>query len=149
MANSVNTSIRSARHEDVPAIAALASQLGYPVPEREMLKRFESVWEKKKQHVFVAETSGTIIGWLEVFRHGSILNWNEAEVGALIVEEAARHAGIGGKLMDRAEEWAREHHCIAVCLRSNIVRLESHKFYERIGYKIIKTQRVFRKELDA
>jgi len=147
--NSLNTIVRSARHGDVPTIALLCGQLGYPVSEREMLKRFESISDKKKQHFFVAEAAGRIIGWLEVFQPCSVLNRNDAEVGALIVEESARNAGVGRKLMDRAEEWAREHHCTAVYLRSNIVRREAHTFYEGRGYKIMKTQHVFRKELEA
>ena len=49
--------------------------------------------------------------------------------------------------MQRAEEWAREKGCATVGVRSNVIRERAHAFYERIGYKHIKTQKSFHKEL--
>ena len=43
--------------------------------------------------------------------------------------------------------WAREMGCRAVSLRSNVVRDGAHAFYEKAGYRRIKTQHVFQKEL--
>ena len=55
--------------------------------------------------------------------------------------------GIGKLLMERAEMWAREHGCKIVSLRSNVIRERAHAFYERLGYKHVKTQKSFRKVL--
>jgi hypothetical protein len=33
-------------------------------------------------------------------------------------------------------------------VRSNVVRAESHQFYERLGYARVKTQHAYRKRID-
>jgi GNAT superfamily N-acetyltransferase len=50
-------------------------------------------------------------------------------------------------LLARAERWAREKGCRAIGLRSNVIRDRAHAFYERHGYKHVKTQKSFRKDL--
>jgi len=68
-----------------------------------------------------------------------------AEIGGLVVEEGWRGSGIGRRLMQQAEQWAQEQGCWAMHVRSNILRERAHRFYERLGYQSIKTQRVFRR----
>ena len=58
-----------------------------------------------------------------------------------------RGAGIGKVLVARVEKWAREKELTCVTLRSNVIREPAHKFYKTLGYKIIKTQHAFRKNL--
>ena len=50
-------------------------------------------------------------------------------------------------LHQEAEAWARQHGCQQVRLRSNKVRVEAHRFYERIGYEAAKSQKVYWKAL--
>lgn len=69
-----------------------------------------------------------------------------AQIGGLVVAEAARRSGAGRRFMQAAEQWAREHNCWAVYVRSNVIRKEAHQFYERIGYELV-TSSVFRKHL--
>jgi GNAT superfamily N-acetyltransferase len=64
-----------------------------------------------------------------------------------VVDEQARGAGVGRALMARAEQWARDHGCVAVTLRTNVVRTEAHAFYEKLGYGNVKTQHAYRKRL--
>jgi GNAT superfamily N-acetyltransferase len=54
---------------------------------------------------------------------------------------------VGLKLLERAEQWAREKGCTMVGLRSNVIRDRAHAFYERNGYEHFKTQKSFRKQL--
>ena len=51
--------------------------------------------------------------------------------------------------MARAEEWGRAQGCSIVRLSSSSIRVESHRFYERLGYRNIKTQYSFVKPVDA
>ena len=51
------------------------------------------------------------------------------------------------RLMEEAEQWARDKGCRSVRLRSNVVRAEAHAFYERLGYSVFKTQKNYRKML--
>jgi GNAT superfamily N-acetyltransferase len=66
-----------------------------------------------------------------------------------VVDAAQRGLGVGRALVDAVESWARTRGLDRVVVRSNVVRLESHPFYERIGYKRIKTQHVYRKGLNT
>ena len=71
------------------------------------------------------------------------------EISGLVVDEQVRSQGIGEKLLDRAEQWAREKGCRTVGLRCNVIRDRAHAFYQRHGYQHTKTQKSFRKIVDA
>ena len=58
-----------------------------------------------------------------------------------------RGQGVGRVLVERAEGWAKARGLKSVYVRSNIVRKDAHAFYQKLGYKIIKTQSAFRKAL--
>ena len=49
--------------------------------------------------------------------------------------------------MEKAEAWARKQGCGSVRLHSNVLRARAHAFYERLGYRLTKLQKAFRKEL--
>jgi GNAT superfamily N-acetyltransferase len=71
----------------------------------------------------------------------------QAEIAGLVVDETARGGGIGRRLLEAAEQWARSHGCRAIRVRSNVVREGAHAFYVREGFREIKTQKVFEKGL--
>ena len=50
-------------------------------------------------------------------------------------------------LVEAAEEWAVVRGLGVMSLRSNQLRTDAHKFYEHLGYTVIKTQNAFRKSL--
>ncbi|PYT17392.1 MAG: hypothetical protein DMF51_02620 [Acidobacteria bacterium] len=58
---------------------------------------------------------------------------------------AASSSSIATRKFAAAEEWAREHGCVMVRVRSNMKRVEAKPFYERMGYRVVKTQYVFEK----
>jgi len=98
--------------------------------------------------VRVAELeSGRVVGWIHACASYLIESDPRAEVGGLVVDEKCRGSGVGHLLIEHAEEWARAKGLEAVYLRSNVVRKEAHRFYERLGYKNIKTQHAFLKML--
>jgi len=68
-----------------------------------------------------------------------------AEVGGLVVDSRARGKGIGRTLMTAAEAWARERGYTRLMLRSNTIRAEAHRFYQNLGYTIVKSQHKFQK----
>jgi GNAT superfamily N-acetyltransferase len=70
-------------------------------------------------------------------------------IGGLVVDSNHRREGIGRALIEHGEEWARKQGCSVVRLWSSSSRSASHQFYERLGYRNIKTQYSFLKALDA
>lgn len=140
--------IRAATLEDALRLAPLSGQLGYRSTAEEVAARLAPILSDPEHLVFVAEqSSGEISGWADVFVMRTVGTDPRAEVAGLVVDEGCRSQGIGGRLMERVEEWAREQGCAAVTLRSNIIRERAHLFYERLGYQVIKTQKSFRKML--
>lgn len=139
--------IRSPRVADYARLAELAGQLGYPATAVEVKKRLASFERSLDHAIFVAELNGEIVGWIGVFVYRCLEADARAEINGLLVEERLRSRGIGLKLVARAEEWARDRGCDAIGVRSNVIRDRAHAFYERLGYKHVKTQKTFRREL--
>lgn len=140
-----------ARHptrRDAERLAELATQLGYPSTPEEVVARLAAIEKDSGHAIFVAENStGEIHGFAHVFVMRTVESEQRAEIGGLVVDERCRSRGIGRALVAHAEEWAREHGCEAIGLRSNVIRERAHAFYERLGYRHVKTQKAFRKTL--
>jgi GNAT superfamily N-acetyltransferase len=140
--------IRLAQVRDAGSIAALSHQLGYPVPEEEMERRLQQICGDPGHAVYVAEApQGGIVGWVHIAMRRLLEADVHGEIGGLVVDETHRRCGVGRLLMERAERWARTKGCVAVRLRSNVLREGAHEFYERIGYRKVSTQAAFRKDL--
>jgi GNAT superfamily N-acetyltransferase len=140
--------IRRARPGDADRIALLSGQLGYPTSPQAMLKRLKSVLASTEGACFVAETGQQgIIGWIHVSVTPLLEVQRRAEVNGLVVDERARSAGAGWRLLQAAEKWAKKMRCTGMSVRSNVLRERAHGFYLRHGYQHFKTQKAFRKAL--
>lgn len=146
-AGKVAYEIREARPQDYARIAELAGQLGYASSADEIAKRLDSRKGLQEHAVFVAQLGDEIAGWLGAYVCHTVEADARAEISGLVVDERYRSQGVGPLLLARAEQWAREKGCRAIGLRSNVIRDRAHAFYERHGYKHIKTQKAFRKDL--
>ncbi len=139
--------VRRASLDDAAAIAALAGQLGYPATTAEAARRLREVGSNPEHAVLVAEGGVGVVGWIHVRISHLLLADTPAEIAGLVIDERERGRGIGRLLMAHAEDWAAEHGCRSVRLRSNVIRDRAHSFYERLGYRVTKSQRVFAKDL--
>jgi predicted N-acetyltransferase YhbS len=143
---SAQVSIRTARESDVAAIAALATELGYPSTEGEILKRLQRIQTRNEGSAIVAELDGGgVCGWITVVSVNSLTASARAEVAGLIVAQTLRGMGIGSLLLQAALNWARINGYTEVRVHSNTVRQRAHQFYEREGFTRVKTQALFRK----
>jgi GNAT superfamily N-acetyltransferase len=142
--------IRAPRPEDYAQMAELAGQLGYPSTAEEIARRLEGMQGSAESAVFVAQLpGGELGGWIAVFIYHCVETDIRAELSGFVVHERQRSQGIGQRLLERAEEWAREKGCGGIGLRSNVIRSRAHAFYERQGYEHYKTQKSFRKRLQS
>jgi ribosomal protein S18 acetylase RimI-like enzyme len=140
--------IRSAEERDIAALARLAGQLGYPSTAEEVRERFSKTVTAADHATFVAVAPGdTVIGWIQLCEARSIESDARADITGLVVDAEFRSGGAGRRLVERGEEWARQRGLALVGVRSNVVRERTHVFYERLGYSVTKTQKVFRKRL--
>ncbi len=138
--------IRAAQMEDAGRLAELSGQLGYPGSAGDMRRRLRHLLADPEHAVWVGETeSGIIAGWIHVFVKRLLENDPEIEIGGLVIDENFRGQGAGKVLVERAEGWAKARGLKSVYVRSNVVRKDAHAFYQKLGYRIIKTQSSFRK----
>ena len=143
------TRIREARADDAEALAGLATQLGYPGTPDQLRDRLHDVARTGGAAVFVSTDEADVpTGWILVEVQVNLTSDRMGHIGGLVVDEAARGAGIGLALLRRAEEWAVARGCRVMRLASRVARERAHRFYRREGYAVLKTSHVFEKRLD-
>lgn len=150
----MSVAVRRAAPDDVAALAELAGQLGYPSSVEQVAARLAQILDRPDHVVFVAEITRPnaqpgVAGWVHGFVQRVVESDPTVEIGGLVVDVNQRGLGIGGLLMDQLERWARDTGCDAITVRSNVIRERAHAFYQRLGYALVKSQRVFRKQIDG
>jgi ribosomal protein S18 acetylase RimI-like enzyme len=140
--------VRRAEAGDAASLAGLGGQLGYPEAVGALGARLRRLIERPDDAVFVAcAGDGRIVGWIHGGERELLTADRHCEILGLIVDGAFRRHGAGRALVDAVERWAADRGLARMTVRSNIVRRESHPFYEGLGYERAKTQHVYRKDL--
>lgn len=140
--------LRRARIGDAAELARLSEQLGYPQQAVEFERRLRRLLISADHPVVVATDDDThLLGFIAIERRLILEAGERVEIVGLVVDDAARRRGIGQALVRAAEDWARSLGVGEVFVRSNIVREQSHPFYESNGYERTKTQHVYRRRL--
>lgn len=140
--------IRAAAHHDAEQIANLSGQLGYPVEIQNIHERLVELLRSPDHKIYVAEEKGIMLGWISCEKRLLLESGYIYEIVGLIVDKNARRKNIGRKLVEAAENWARSLSADVIRVRSNILREESHPFYEAIGFIKGKTQHAYFKNLN-
>jgi ribosomal protein S18 acetylase RimI-like enzyme len=135
--------VRAMDEADVPRVATLLGELGYPTRDDELLTRFASVRELPDEALFVFEIAGIVQAWMQVRVMRPLEVGVHAEISGLVVSASARRTGAGRALVTEAERWARSRNLSNVTVRSNVTRDASHAFYKSLGFRAIKTQHVY------
>jgi GNAT superfamily N-acetyltransferase len=142
--------IRIAVPADAPRLASLCGTLGYPVDATTMAARLAPVLARPDDIVLVADLpSAGVVGWLHGAEQQLLECGRRCEILGLVVAADHRGRGAGRRLVSAVEEWAAGRGLDEVAVRSNVVRMESHPFYERIGFARVKTQHAYSKRLNT
>ncbi len=140
--------IRRAEPGDAAALAVLAGALGYPATPSQMQVRLADAADTSRHGIFVAELD-SVVGWIHVSATLSLESGDVVEIKGLVVDEAHRSGGIGARLVEAAERWAREGGHSRIRVRTNVTRERTQQFYRKLGYRSTKRQEVFDKDLGA
>lgn len=133
---------------DAPLLTELSAELGYPVPVAQLTSTLERLLRRPDHVVFVAcDARGAVVGWIHVAEREVLEVGCFGEILGLVVAASVRRQGLGQQLVAAAEAWAVSRGLPGMTVRSNVVRAESHPFYEGLGYARIKTQHAYRKLL--
>lgn len=131
--------VRRASETDLTEWLRLRALLWPSCPSTEHRKEVAEYLEKGKRVAFVAagpsqRRSGFLEATIRPFAEGC----DTEPVGYIegwYVDAAARRRGVGRRLVEAAEDWAREHGCVEIgsdCLIKNPVSLRAHR---AIGYE--------------
>jgi len=138
--------IRKIESTDLPAVTQLLEQLGYTISAQELAKRYEPVAEDRTHAVWVAVSDDQIVGFLHAFGRPALEKPPEVVIQAM-VDHTMRMGGIGARLVEQSERWAKTQGYASIALSSDVDRADAHAFYERLGFKTVATSRLFRKIL--
>nr|WP_256448144.1 GNAT family N-acetyltransferase [Lysobacter sp. MMG2] len=122
--------------------------MGYPQQADAFARRLRQVLISADHPVVVATDDGTrLLGFIAIERRLMLETGERVEIVGLVVDDAARRRGIGQALVRAAEDWARAQGLDEVMVRSNVLRADSHPFYEGAGFERTKTQHAYLKRL--
>jgi GNAT superfamily N-acetyltransferase len=141
--------IRTPTADDAVRLAGLSTELGYPADAARIGARLARLLDRPDHCLRLATLpTGETIGWIHAFEQCVLEADPWCEIVGLVVDANHRGQGAGRTLVAEVERWARGHHLRTLKVRSNVVRPESHPFYQRLGFNRIKTQHVYRKALE-
>jgi GNAT superfamily N-acetyltransferase len=140
--------IRPARAVDATALADLTTQLGYQSTPAELTERLAPLLGAADHLILVAtDADDRPIGWIHVTTEVGLEHAPTAAIHGLVVDDGHRSDGIGAALLAAGERWGAERGLGRMVVRSRVARERAHRFYEREGYALEKTSRVFSKAL--
>jgi N-acetylglutamate synthase-like GNAT family acetyltransferase len=136
--NDNTTIIRQATAKDVPELAALMNELGYPTTVVDMQQRFELLQSHADYFTWVAVCNNQVAGMIGLIRNIYYeKNGQYIRVGALVVNKAFRKMGLGKSLLQKATDLAAESGITQIYLTSGNreERIDAHAFYKHLGFE--------------
>ena len=132
--------LRPVRLEDLPGLAGLLGQLGYPATEAVVGERLGLWLDDPSSWLIGAGDDGVLVGVAAL--HVMPMLEMDGKLGrllALVVDERYRGRGLGQSLVAAAEEQARAAGCVKMEITSSRHRTRTHEFYQLLGYDDICT----------
>lgn len=105
--------------------------------------------DKKSWGFYVAEVKGTVVGVIELSSDAIgptpvRKKFPLASIDEIIVDPKFRNLGIGTKLLEKAEEWARLKKLPALGLTTYPFRPNASELYDKLGYLVLNSNMVKR-----
>lgn len=140
--------IRRAQIEDAERLYEINdTAFGYYYPKDKTKKRLEEILDRKTDCILVACKEGVVIGYVHGADYECIYADPLKNIMAIAVEDSYQGLGIGKKLLEGIEAWAKADGCAGVRLVSGFNREKAHGFYQYCGYDLRKDQKNFIKYL--
>ncbi len=127
--------IRPGQVEDSPAIAALLTDLGYPVTATAIPQRLGPLLVHPDAALLVATEHDAVVGLISLhFIPQLALPGDCCRISYFCVAPEARGQGVGAALEAAAWELARSRGCDRLEVHCHSRRTLAHRFYHRQGY---------------
>ena len=108
-------------------------------------ERIQYIIENSKDIIFVCEYFNEVIGYIHGSPYELLFSDSLINVLCFVVKEKYRNNGVGSKLIDRLECWAKDNGFAGIKLLTHPNRIHAHRFYERHGYIHTKDQKNYMK----
>lgn len=113
----------------------LVSKLGYPPSKETYSQLLEAMIPNSYQQI-VYKIDGKAIGLAGFWTNTKLFSGKYIDVDNVIVSEEARSKGVGKKMMDWIEAYAKSIDAKMIVLDAFAGNKQAHKFYFREGYEI-------------
>jgi predicted N-acetyltransferase YhbS len=108
-------------------------------------ERIQYIIENSKDIIFVCENFNEVIGYIHGSPYELLFSDSLINVLCFVVKEKYRNNGVGSKLIDKLECWAKDNGFSGIKLLTHPNRIHAHRFYERHGYIHTKDQKNYMK----
>jgi len=127
----------------------MSAEVGYEVRYEDFSERINELIKNKSLSIIAAANEkNKIVGWIQLEMNNFIFSDKSCNILGLFIDKNYRGRQIGRKLLEKAEEWAKEQNCKDLKICSDITRIDSHAFYTRMGFKHIKTEQIFFRKIE-
>lgn len=129
--------VRKAKPKDAPRITGLYTQLVNNPAVKVEPEQIQALYDDERSRLLVCEYQGDVVGSALVSLCSDVMFSKQpfAVVENVIVDAAARGIGIGSALFTEIEAFCLRTECSKIMLLSSIQRSDSHKFFEKQGFK--------------
>ena len=138
--------IEELKPEYMEQVQALQWSLAPFGREKEEAKRILRTMRDSEDYFLVVAREGDEILGTATGVCCNVLSGSFLAIEDVVVKETRRGMGIGARLMEALDEFARQRGCLYAILVSSGFRKEAHKFYEKQGF--VEDVRGFRKGYD-
>ncbi|WP_088187127.1 GNAT family N-acetyltransferase [Desulfosporosinus sp. FKA] len=127
--------IEKLKVEDIPNLLELyRSLIPFEISIDKSYQVYKEMLRDENYSLLVAKEDNIVLGSaLGICCKGLAVSFLVIE--DVIVKEGLRGKGVGRRLMESIDEFAKKKHCAYAILVSSAFRKEAHKFYENVGFK--------------
>lgn len=126
--------VRKMQQEDLPEVLDLLTEMvPFAFGKENASTTLQKISQMENYAMLVAKKDGVVLGTVTAICN-TLLTGNFIVVEDVVVREDTRGQGVGRKLMDAIDAFAKETKSDYTILVSSGFRKGAHKFYEACGY---------------
>jgi GNAT superfamily N-acetyltransferase len=137
--------IKLADYNDIYSLNQEFNPKLYTFSAEKVKERIQYIAENTKDIIFVCEQCNEVIGYIHGSPYELLFSDSLINVLCFVVKEKYRNNGVGSKLIDSLECWAKDNGFSGIKLLTHPIRINAHRFYERHGYIHTKGQKNYMK----
>ena len=127
----------------------MSAEVGHEVRYENFSARINDLIKNDSLSIIVATNEkNKIIGWIQVEISNFIFSDRTCNILGVFIDKNYRGNKIGRKLIEEAQEWAKQKGCLIFRICSDISRIDSNAFYKHIGFTPIKTEQIFSRRIE-